>query len=350
MKNTVDVRAYKSDSRDHFRDPDGDLFFRSVPDDVAFQVNRQVLSQKSDMFREMFSMPQPSGCLDGTSLQPIQLDADAQTVATNLRLTYDGKSEMERCFLPSDQTNDSKKIDEKLELLTNCIRFADKHAMDENLALLATAAMNPTFLSSYPFRIYAVSSHLQDFQGWKEVRHAALEASLPYDLKDLHATPPRELALLNDSHYNEVIRAHQAKSRAHLWILNNLTRWRSRPRGEILRCTGQNIDVVRHWWNRSRCRCNPAPTGSFVDGTYDAAPPKWALYLQQHAKDALEASPTRETAQKMFSVDNILALVEAQSRLAGSQVCDACSTNLEDYYDVLDDFKKRIDYTFVRLS
>ena len=179
-----------------FSPPDGDIVLRTQGSPTRdFRVHKLVLSLASPVFRDMFSIPQPTPT-SGTSrteVEIIDVMDPPQALEFVLRLIY-----------PMPPPN----VD-NLDLLVEALVITDKYNIECARAKLRLRLTK--FIKESPLRVYAVASRF----GFDEEAEAASSLTteivylpgiidLPHDLKSIPVQAYHELVKLHENHRDEI--------------------------------------------------------------------------------------------------------------------------------------------------
>ncbi|KAF9780968.1 hypothetical protein BJ322DRAFT_987905, partial [Thelephora terrestris] len=167
-----------------FGPPDGDIILRTPTRD--FRVHKLILSLASPIFKDMFSIPQPTPAARGVDVEVV--DVTDPTRGLDLVLTF---------IYPFPPPN----VD-SLDLLVEGLVIADKYDIDGARTELRLRLAK--FMKAQPLRVYAIASRF----GFEEEAEAASSlttgiylpalADLPDDLKDISATTYHKLVRLHE--------------------------------------------------------------------------------------------------------------------------------------------------------
>jgi hypothetical protein len=123
-----------------FNDPDADIILCTA-DNVHFLVYKLLLSLASLVFRDMFSLPQPSDSQSNKERPVISITEGRQTVETMLKYCYPS-------FDPTLET---------LEDIQAMIEVMTKYDMQEGLKRVRKHLVSPVFLQGQPLRVFAIA-------------------------------------------------------------------------------------------------------------------------------------------------------------------------------------------------
>ncbi|KAM5530301.1 hypothetical protein V8D89_016025 [Ganoderma adspersum] len=142
-----------------FDEDDADITLRTS-DNVEFRVHRVILSLASSVFKDMFSMPQPSGSTgeNDSAREPITVSEDGATLDVFLRICY-----------PTINIKPSS-----LGQLRKVLAAATKYDAPLVLDQMKEALMIPEFLDSQPLVVFTIACvfHME------EVAQAAAETAI----------------------------------------------------------------------------------------------------------------------------------------------------------------------------
>lgn len=200
---------------ENFDVPDGDIILRALgPPSHDFRVHKLVLSLASPVFKDMFSLPQPTwGGYSGTTPNP----AGAEIVeVTDPPYAMDFILRMIYPFTPPS-------FDVNLDTLVECLIIADKYNIRGAKAQLYHALARHSV--AQPLRVYAIASRFGFGNIVDSATHQVLSAvhlpgvpDLPEDFKFVPATTYHKLVRHHASYLEtvvEVIKNTPLKSKCH---------------------------------------------------------------------------------------------------------------------------------------
>jgi len=240
-----------TDAPPPFNKPTADVILRSS-DLVDFHVRRGILAEASDVFDDMFLLPQPPATeilAETRNGQPvIPVDEESGTLERLLRLCYPGKA-------PSIGDLDD---------LRPVIRTAVKYDMPEVLEALKETLRS--FMDTLPIRVYAIALIFK----FEDEAKAAAKASLAFPAEDADAP---ELAEITGKAFNNLLKYHRACGIVAARIANNPS-WIPLPR-------------VDTWFNagRNHGTCTRAYHGDIYASEW------WTVYMAESAR-ILKTTPS----------------------------------------------------------
>jgi len=173
-----------------FGPPDGDIILRTPTRD--FQVHKIVLSLASPIFRDMFSIPQPTPDVRGADIEVVDVTDPLQGLDLVLRFIYP---------LPPPNVD-------SLDLLVEGLVVADKYDIDGARAELRLRLAK--FIKKNPLRVYAIACRF-GFEAEAEVASSLTTgiylpalADLPDELKNITATAYHRLVKLHEKYRDEI--------------------------------------------------------------------------------------------------------------------------------------------------
>ncbi|KAF8305049.1 hypothetical protein DL93DRAFT_2066548 [Clavulina sp. PMI_390] len=146
-------------------------------DGVLFKIHQLILSEASEFFRTMYSLPPGPKSSDPT---PLSIDANSKVVAWALAIIY-GKPYPPKLF------DNTEKIDK-------LIAFCEKWSMHGVLMTVRCALQRPSLIHNHHTWLYRVACR----QGWAEVADAVAMECLNYDLGSSDALEVFEPISLTD--------------------------------------------------------------------------------------------------------------------------------------------------------
>ena len=223
-----------------FNAPDADIILvPTPPGDTVFRVHRCILASASPLFRDMFTLPQPT-TLDDGKLPQLVLSEDHSTIDSLLRFIYP---------VPNPTINN---LDELVPVLGATVKY-DCEAVT---TVLRKILLSPEFVREHPTRVFAIACR---FDLEDEAKAASrftlginiLECPLSDDLKYITAY----------SYYR----------------LLDLHRRRAKAAQELLKLS-EGVKCMQ---------CNGSSYGIFMA-------PKWWTEFEQRAKQELSVRPTTD--------------------------------------------------------
>ncbi|GJJ07282.1 hypothetical protein Clacol_001482 [Clathrus columnatus] len=199
-----------------FSSSEADIVLQSC-DGILFKVFGRILMEASPVFRDMMSIPNPSGELP----RPLVLDEDAATLELGLKFLYP---------IPNPRIT-------SFDVMKDVLKMADKYFLDCILHALKALLVAPPFIDKAPLRVYALACTY----GFHEEAKIASRHCLKMDIlqeAELH----EELSMISGRDLLRLIKLHQTRAAAILGILNG-----SSPS----RCDGNgayNVSGVPLWW------------------------------------------------------------------------------------------------------
>ena len=172
-----------------FSVPDGDIILRALgPPTHDFRVHKLVLSLASPVFKDMFSLPQPtSGTSSVAGVEIVGVTDPPQALDIILRLIYP--------FTPPS-------FDGNLDTLTECLIVADKYNIKAAKARLHQALGRSDVADS--LRVYAIASRF----GFASI----VEAASSHILSDVHLPGipelPDDFKFVPATAYHSLVRYH----------------------------------------------------------------------------------------------------------------------------------------------
>jgi hypothetical protein len=183
-------RCVTATMNNKFGPPDGDIILRTPTRD--FRVHKLVLSLASPIFRDMFSIPQPTPVVRGADIGVVDVTDPPEALDLILRFIYP---------LPPPNVD-------SLDLLVEGLVVADKYDIDGARAELRLRLAK--FMKENPLRVYAIASRF----GFEEEAEAASSLTtgtylpalvdLPDELKNITATAYHRLVRLHEKYRDEV--------------------------------------------------------------------------------------------------------------------------------------------------
>ncbi|KAF9494274.1 hypothetical protein BDN71DRAFT_1001434 [Pleurotus eryngii] len=174
-----------------FDDPDTDIILRSS-NNVNFHVYSVILKLVSPIFRDMFSIPQPTTQTSQTEKPIVQMEEDSTTLDTMLRLCYPG---------PDPRVT-------KYAQLTSILRVAEKYELDGVVEKMGRDYPQVVCIEDGPVEAFAMACRYR----WKEVAISAAKASLLYTMDDLLqlASETEALKSVTGMEYHRLFQYHHA--------------------------------------------------------------------------------------------------------------------------------------------
>jgi len=147
LPKTLQVPTAMSDSSYTFDAPDADVIVRAPLQQGSkelkdFHVHKAILSVASTLFRDTFSIPQPSQPIESdTTLPTVKIAESAEVFETFLRLIY-----------PIEPP-----VIDSLQLVDHLLRLAEKYMATGVHAKLKRLLVSSSFLNADPVLVYAIA-------------------------------------------------------------------------------------------------------------------------------------------------------------------------------------------------
>jgi hypothetical protein len=238
-----------------------DITLRSS-DNVDFHVYKVILSLTSPVFKDMFSLPQPSIALqDAFAIDKaiIPLSEDSQTTERFLKFCY-----------PS--------VDPELENLEDVqgtLEMMRKYDVGEVKGRLVNILMSPKFVGKEPVRVFAIACRY----GLAVEARLAAKHSLEYELLSPFSM---DLEHITAAAYHRLLEYHQRCGTAAYTLGTNL-RWLAKSNWVWFRCTQCTGHTMQWYLN---------------DGTLSGTT-AWFIEYMERAKVALKDRPVPKTVSEM---------------------------------------------------